>query len=143
MGYNKELLEVIRTFVFKACNAKIIQKIDPYGLTFIQRSMLVYLENGPKNITDMGKILCVTKPAMTKVVDTMVQKGFIKRTNIEDDRRSYYLVLTDKGSKILKKINIVPLKAIDRVMKGISEVEKRNYLKTFSLFVKRLNDIGG
>lgn len=54
-------------------------------------------------ITQLAKILKVTKPTVTNTVRDLINQGFIKKKQDHNDRRIFHLFLTEKGESIYKK----------------------------------------
>ena len=52
--------------------------------------------------SELTKNLCITKPATSKILNTMEKKGYISRVSNKSDRRVVYVKLTNDGEKFLK-----------------------------------------
>lgn len=50
-------------------------------------------------ITELAADLCVSKPSVSVIVDKLIQKGFVKKVQSADDKRTFYLHLTKSGRK--------------------------------------------
>lgn len=53
--------------------------------------------------TELAAAFSVQKSAITAIINRLVEKNLIKRTQDVDDRRVVYLTLTDQGEFCLKK----------------------------------------
>ncbi len=60
---------------------------------------------GPLKLTDCSTNLGVSKPTVTKIVDTLEKDGLVERRKKEGDRRTYYVHLTDRGKKRMSSLN--------------------------------------
>ena len=55
--------------------------------------------------SELTKYLCITKPATSKMLNVMEEKGYIYRTSNKSDRRVVYVKLTEEGEEFLKDQN--------------------------------------
>jgi DNA-binding MarR family transcriptional regulator len=56
---------------------------------------LIHLEH--PTFSDLAHALNVTKPSVTAIVGTLVNKGYVQKVQDAEDRRSYHIILTAKG----------------------------------------------
>ncbi|MEM0135242.1 MAG: MarR family transcriptional regulator [Thermoplasmatales archaeon] len=76
------------------------------GLTRPGLFILYFVSNkGPLKLKDCSVKLGVSKPTVTKIVDNLEEDGFVTRIKEGDDRRNYYVHLTDKGKERLEYFN--------------------------------------
>lgn len=61
-------------------------------------------EKGPCTMTELGRVLSVSKPNITTLVDKLVGLEMVKRTFDENDRRLIYIELTDSGRDFLSEL---------------------------------------
>jgi len=61
----------------------------------------VLLRNGPTKMSDIGRILKVTKPNITFLVDKLEEQGLIERKNDENDRRVVKIYITEAGEEVI------------------------------------------
>lgn len=87
--------------------------------------------------SDLTKILCITKPATSKMLNTLEENGYIKRCSNKNDRRVVYVRVTDEGEKYLeeeiKKFNNFTCKVIEK----IGEEDTDNLIRLFG----KLSDV--
>ena len=60
---------------------------------------------GPLRLKECSASLGVSKPTVTKIVDNLEKDGFVTRIKEGEDRRNYYVHLTDEGRKRLESLN--------------------------------------
>jgi DNA-binding MarR family transcriptional regulator len=63
--------------------------------------------------------------AMTRLLDRLEQKGFVRRARLPGDRRRVTLELTPEGKAIYPKTIPVVVRAFNRLLKGFSKSEVR------------------
>ncbi|MFL6734629.1 MAG: MarR family transcriptional regulator [Sphingomicrobium sp.] len=64
--------------------------------------MLVYLTPGPHTVRGMAKILGVSKPVVTRALNTLGALGYLRRERDQDDRRNVFVVRTSNGADFLE-----------------------------------------
>ena len=67
----------------------------------------IYLEDPPHTVRGLAGKLKVTKPVITRALDTMGQRDLLKRRRDEEDRRNVMIERTDKGAALIEKIGIL------------------------------------
>ena len=79
---------------------------DDPDLTTRQIAILltVYLEPPPHTVRGLAELLNVTKPVITRALDTMGGIGLVKRRRDERDRRSVLIQRTVEGSLYLERL---------------------------------------
>lgn len=85
---------------------------------------------------DLACSIAADNVTMVRIVDYLSKKGFIRRVQNKEDRRSYHLELTGKARRALPRIK----KAFDETnamcLSGFSEKEK----KVFRHMLKRMHE---
>jgi DNA-binding MarR family transcriptional regulator len=70
-------------------------------LTLAQFRVLALVDEGGERASQLADLLAVAKPTITAVVDGLVDRGYLKRTADNDDRRATKITLTTAGRKAL------------------------------------------
>lgn len=66
--------------------------------------LTIYLETPPHTVRGLAKKLDVSKPAITRALDTMGQKDLVKRKRDDTDRRNVLVQRTVAGSVFLSEL---------------------------------------
>ena len=120
--------EFIRSFRqiqprFSRLYARILACID---LTFPQFALLNLLaDSKPMTMTDASEKLCLTKPAITNLVDKLEVKKHLKRIPHPTDRRIYLLEMKPHGIEMVQKIRMHVLKYMLETLGGFNDSEKK------------------
>lgn len=79
---------------------------DAPDLTFRQLSILltIYLEAPPHTIRALAARLAVTKPVITRALDTMGALGFVERHRDTRDMRNVLIKRTVKGALYVERV---------------------------------------
>ena len=64
--------------------------------------MLVYLTPGPHTVRGLAKVLGVSKPVVTRALNTLGGLGYLRRERDQDDRRNVFVVRTNDGANFLE-----------------------------------------
>jgi len=63
--------------------------------------MLVYLTPGPHTVRGLARMLGVSKPVVTRALNTLGALGYLRRERDQDDRRNVFVVRTRSGTDFL------------------------------------------
>jgi DNA-binding MarR family transcriptional regulator len=63
--------------------------------------MLVYLTPGPHTVRGLAKVLGVSKPVVTRALNTLGALGYLRREREQDERRNVIVVRTKDGAEFL------------------------------------------
>ena len=64
--------------------------------------MLVYLTPGPHTVRGLAKVLGVSKPVVTRALNTLGALGYLRRVRDESDRRNVFVARTSTGQEFLE-----------------------------------------
>ena len=64
--------------------------------------MLVYLTPGPHTVRGLARGLGVSKPVVTRALNTLGTLGYLRRERDQDDRRNVFVVRTSNGADFLE-----------------------------------------
>jgi DNA-binding MarR family transcriptional regulator len=80
---------------------------DAFDLSARQTAVLltIYLESPPHTVRGLAKKLNVTKPVITRALDTMTKLKFVSRRRDETDRRNVIIQRTVEGALAVEKIS--------------------------------------
>ncbi|AUP80005.1 MarR family winged helix-turn-helix transcriptional regulator [Flavivirga eckloniae] len=88
-----------RRFAQKNISAKI------KGITIDQGMVLIFLKEHPEfTQKEIAKLVFKDNASMTRIINTMVQKNYLKRSMNDEDRRRSKIEITTKGEEILKTL---------------------------------------
>ncbi|MGE3831092.1 MAG: MarR family transcriptional regulator [Parvibaculaceae bacterium] len=91
--------------LWHSVNLHMVQDDDP-DLSLRQMSILltVYLEAPPHTVRDLAKRLGVSKPVITRALDSMGKLDLVARRRDENDRRNVLVQRTVKGVLYLERL---------------------------------------
>lgn len=60
--------------------------------------------SGNKRMSDISRMLGITKSTTTGLVKRLIEAGFTEKKRSDEDRRSYIIQISKKGTKLIKKV---------------------------------------
>ena len=77
-----------------------------HALTMVETDIIAFLKNNPQKDTaaDIVELRMLSKGAVSKGVEALIQKELIRRYPDAEDRRRLHLKLTDRSEPILTDI---------------------------------------
>lgn len=93
-----------------------------YALTRMELDVLLFLSNNPglDTAAEIVQLRMLTKSHVSKAVDHLTERGFIRQARDEKNRRRVHLSLTDAAQAIVVEATAAQRRAIERLMAGIS-----------------------
>jgi DNA-binding MarR family transcriptional regulator len=64
--------------------------------------LLVYLTPGPHTVRGLAHVLGVSKPVITRALNTLGSLGYLRRVRDEADRRNVFVAKTSTGQDFLE-----------------------------------------
>lgn len=64
--------------------------------------LLVYLTPGPHTVRGLANVLGVSKPVITRALNTLGSLGYLRRVRDETDRRNVFIARTNTGQDFLE-----------------------------------------
>lgn len=86
--------------------------------------------HGAMSQQELADLMQKDKNSVTKLVDGLERKGFVKRIQNKDDRRSNTIVLTDAAEILKSEAKRKGIFILDEMLEGIEEQELRSFLST-------------
>ncbi|HET8597192.1 MAG TPA: MarR family transcriptional regulator [Castellaniella sp.] len=101
----------------------------PLGLTANQwRPLLLVGHKGIDTPAELARAMNVDTGAMTRMLDRLEAKGFLRRERISEDRRVVKVTLTDAGMALCGQITPIIAEALNLHLQGFSDDEIRMLL---------------
>jgi DNA-binding MarR family transcriptional regulator len=109
------------------------RELEPLGITAAQYVIMVRLaENELNSASGLCRGTSYDPGAMTRMIDRLERKGFVRRVRSADDRRKVDLELTPEGRAVHPKLIAAVVKVLNRRLSGFTgdEVTQlESYLK--------------
>ena len=100
------------------------QRMSEHGLTDAQWKPLIMIQQGVcTNAAEAARLMCCDTGAMTRMLDRVEAKGFVKRTRSQEDRRVVNLELTEEGARATEVVPYVLSDILNNLLIGFNEKE--------------------
>ena len=93
----------------------------------------------PCTASDIASFLGRDKAQVTRLVSTLLEKGFITKKPNPNDKRSHYLCITDSGAEIVKKIDDIDAVTVQIMTKNITPEELSEFQRISQLMAENLS----
>jgi DNA-binding MarR family transcriptional regulator len=118
------------------CNLDLSDKL---GMSKLQLNQMHYLKLIDRTIEDMtfgrfAEILSVTKPSVTEIVNKLINLDCVEKKRCPNDRRIFYIELTDKGRNIARLQFLAEQRVVDIIFKEFNDED----IEIFVNLIKRL-----
>ncbi len=108
---------------------------EEFNITVEQFHILRRINKGRDSVSKLAEAKHISRPAISRSVDVMVNKGLVTRTQDPDDRRYVQLALTDEGQTLLEAIFSKNREWMTGKLASLSQVE----LETIPFALQALN----
>ena len=106
------------------------------GIQDAQYRLLFHLVKFPEiSMTTIGKSMGFTKSYMTKLVDPLIEEGYLERYSDPNDRRFISIVITESGKAKLQEAREL---MTDDIMQKISLISPEDLITTLNSLDKLL-----
>ena len=125
---NKTISDIHRHF-----QSALKDQADPFlkgKITFPQYIALELLsESGAKKMKGIAKMLHITLPATTGLIDRLVSLSMVKRIADDNDRRVVFIMITPAGVRVVENVRNTRKKIIEKMFSVLTDSERETYLR--------------
>jgi DNA-binding MarR family transcriptional regulator len=107
-----DLVEIVRGL---ARLARMLER-NCQDLTLSQYRVLIMVATGDQRASKLAGRLALSKPTITAAVDGLVERGYLKRSEVAADRRASQLDLTPAGQAALVSTDKSMVAALERLL---------------------------
>lgn len=118
---------------------KLLKKVCmEHDLTVIEADIISFLQNNPGKDTaaDIVELRLLSKGAVSKGVEALIQKSLLERIPDTEDRRKIHLKLMPQAGPVTETVNEVRDEFLETVLDGFTKEE----LEAQDRFLKKLFD---
>ena len=138
-GIAVERLQMVIRRVQSGFSAFYAATLDPHGVSFSQFTVLMSLaQEHSRKMSDVAKLLRVTLPAVTKLIDRLEQRGFVRRKPHTTDRRITLVDLSPKGLALVEQTQGRTLRLLTQAVRGLSIQEQQAVVEFMEALGKRI-----
>ena len=113
------------------------------GLTPALARLLLYVAREPDSRqTDLAARLEVTPVTLGRMVDRLVQRGYVRRLADPSDRRAYRLRITPAGEPTTAQLERIAAATRERALQGFSAADRQRLLSLLGRLRSNLEEAG-
>ena len=102
------------------------KELAPYDVSSSQWAVILNIYDGRATTAgEMCKVMRYDPGAMTRLLDRLEDKNFLRRMRTGDDRRTVQLELTPSGKALRPKIINALVTVLNRLLRGFTKTEVR------------------
>lgn len=124
MSKTTELFMGIRS-LFRLYDKMLKKVCTEHDLTVIEADVISFLQNNPSKDTaaDIVELRMLYKGAVSKAVESLIQKSFLERIPDIEDRRKIHLKLKPQAGPVTESIDRVREEFLDTILEGFTKDE--------------------
>lgn len=140
MPFGLKIAIINRTF-----RKKLDEKAAALGLTSVQLRVLGSISRleaaGQTEIhqNDLERIEHVTHPAMTKLLQRLESKGFVRCVPSSQDRRYKKISCTEQSAEIYKMILAQDQEVFTELFRPLTEAQKQEFVQLADIILKQID----
>ncbi len=101
------------------------------------------LEHEPCEQKQIATGCSLDSASVTGILGRMEKRGLVKRENMNGNRRSLYVSMTDEGRRLSKVVEDTFLSVDSAAVKGMSEDEVSEFMRLLGIINNNLTELGG
>ena len=110
-------------------------------INFSQYIVLKNVSQGEAQSTELARIAGINAGAMTRVIDSLVERDILQRKPHPTDRRVWLIDFTKNGQEMWSTIDHCGQNVLKAAFRNISKSEQEQFEKTLRLIIDNLHDI--
>jgi DNA-binding MarR family transcriptional regulator len=136
-------MAALANFLMRTANMGTFNMIAELDLSFTQIKALCALdaEGEERSVKALAESLGVSLAAMSRAVDGLFERGFVRREEDAADRRMKRVGLTDAGRTVPQALNEARLSALQELMSSLVDDEALALAHALDLILDRRDDI--
>jgi MarR family 2-MHQ and catechol resistance regulon transcriptional repressor len=119
-------LMVVFSKMAKAFEEKLGNDLEELGMPYSEYPILAHLnEVGRAKTQKLGQVAVITSGTITHTVNKLVKQGYVEKVQDEEDRRVYWVQITDEGRSAFKTVHESHIKYLEYLLEEFTEEEKQ------------------
>jgi len=136
-------MAALASYLMRTANVGTFNMIAELDLSFTQIKALCALDadGEERSVKALAESLGVSLAAMSRAVDGLFERGFVRRDEDAADRRMKRVGLTDAGRAVPQALNEGRLSALQELMSSLADEEADALQHALDLILTRREDI--
>jgi len=120
------------------------RNLESLGLGASSYPILAHLNEVEKARTQkLGDIAVISSGSITHMVNKLEKNGFVKKFQDEEDKRIFWVVITEKGRARFNEVNQTHMQYLDSLLADFTKEEKVSFIKQMKYFGKTIEEKKG
>ncbi|GLQ90728.1 MarR family winged helix-turn-helix transcriptional regulator [Dyella flagellata] len=133
------LINLVRVELVRSIEAEIAAKgLDLRYIQFVMLKRLAML--GPMSATELARSVELDGGAMTRQLDQLEGKGYLRRRPHEQDRRALRIELTEAGNALWQQLTGCSDRVLEAAQRSLDEIERERLHDYLSRVLQALRD---
>jgi DNA-binding MarR family transcriptional regulator len=132
MTKKKRMSDIIETVGQALVNAK-VEKLRIIGSPEINLTQFQYIsvinQNGDLSFTGLAQALNLSKPAVTSIINKLIDQGYVYKRQSDRDRRVYHIHLTEEGKQVADAYEESRREYVDGIHRALTDSEFNRLLE--------------
>lgn len=105
------------------------------GISKVEMDVLSFLANHPERNTakDISEMRMLPKANVSQAVESLIQKGFLTRTQDKSDRRKIRLFITESAVKTVRAVHEMQNEFYEAIFEGFTAEERTKFTNTVNM----------
>jgi MarR family 2-MHQ and catechol resistance regulon transcriptional repressor len=130
METNIKLMVVFSKMV-KVFAEQVGKNLEKLGMPYSDYPILAHLnEVGRAKTQKLGEVAIITSGTITHTVNKLVKQGYVDKVQDDEDRRVYWVQITDQGRQAFNQVHEAHLKHLNYLFEDFTEEEKIGFIDT-------------
>ena len=91
--------------------------------------VMLHRADDPMTQNQLSQLLLVDKSNVTGLLDRLTKAGLVRRNRVLGDRRSYHVMLTERGGEVIEKLDAQYTAQAALLMANFSEQERDEMIR--------------
>lgn len=106
------------------------------SLSVPQFRVLARLSSEGCTASELAEWVGVSLPAMSKMVDLLVERGLVEKKQVSEDKRQIQISQTEQGRKLFKEVLAIAQDTLSEKLDELSETEIKKLNEAFEILEK-------
>lgn len=115
-------------------------KLAGEDINFSQYLVMKNLSQGEAQSTELARIAGINAGAMTRVIDSLVERNLVERKSHPSDRRVWLIDFTKQGEALWSTIDHCGKNVLKAAFRDIPKKEQQQFEQTLLLIIDNLQD---
>ena len=127
--------------LFNNCQLKETLHAAKYNVSIVEfRCLSILYENSELTVKNLAQKMNLTSSRITRIIDGLVKKDYVKRLSGQEDRRVYNLILTAKSHKLAAEMIGNYIKIHDEILNKIPANLQQSMIDSLSYLNEAVDD---